>query len=109
MKTKTLFPHVIAELQAAGLQGDVEMLSAIIRQHRIVDGKLVRDANQVFRTAEAQRVQKPQPTKKQVVARGVFKRAWEIARGFYSQAGGRVSDYFLRGLTIAWQEVKLAV
>ena len=105
MKTKTLFAHVIAELQAAGAACDTDKLSAIIRHHRIIDGKLIREANQVFRDAERK---SKAPAKKRVTAAGTFARAWEIARGFHAQMGGKVSEYFNRGLVIAWQEVKLA-
>ena len=105
MKQVELFPNVIIKLQAAGATGDVSKLAEIIRHHRL-NGKLVTEANRVFREAE---LLAKQPKPRKVVAQGTFARGWEIARGLRAQLGGTLKEHFNRGLTIAWQEVKHAV
>ena len=105
MKQVELFANVIAKLQAAGAAGDIDKLAEIIRYHRL-NGKLVGEANRVFREAEALA---KQPKSRKIVAQGTFARGWEIARCLREQLGGRVSDHFNRGLKLAWQEVKLSI
>jgi len=107
MKNQTLFPSVIAKLKAAGISGDIIELANIIRTHKL-QGKLVVEANRIYREAEIE-AHRIVPTKK-VIAKGTFSRGWEIARGLREQFGtGKVSDYFNRGLRLAWQEVKLSM
>jgi len=91
------------KLIAAGVDSNVELLSSLIVGNRL-KGKLVREANEIFRAAI--------PVFKEVVVpvghdtKSIMSRAWEIARYGAKIHGGNVKSYFDQALKFAWLEVK---
>jgi len=88
---------------AAGLENNVELLSILISGNHL-DGKLVREANELFRASIPQFVEV-----KPVVGhdtRSIMQRAWEIAKYGAKMHGGNVKSYFDQALKFAWLEVR---
>ncbi|MDD5151802.1 MAG: hypothetical protein PHC28_15205 [Flavobacterium sp.] len=88
---------------AAGMENNVELLSILITGNRL-EGKLVREANEIFRASIP--VFKETKTIVGHDTKSIMIRAWEIAKYGAKMYGGNVKSYFNASLRIAWLEVK---